>query len=258
MFATNPFEPIKKQFYSLAVTAIAIILLLVLLPTIFSSLSVKQSKQIEEPAHVLTVSSEGKVKMVPDLAIIQAGVETIKPTAVESQKENTKKMNQVIEAVKNKRVDKKDIQTINYNLQALYDWTEKGRIFKGYQTSQNVLVKIRAIDKIGEILEAANTAGANQIGGIQFTFDDSENFKQQAAGKAIVKAKEKAKILAKIAGIKLGKIISLTEYYSETPFRSNYALEEKFGIGGGGAEAPAIEPGQEEVTAQVTLTFEIK
>jgi len=257
MFPLDPIGSIKKRIYAIISLVIGVIVIVALLWPFLNSFVVKQTKQIQEPAHILTVSAEGKVRMVPDLAVIQAGVETIKPTAIESQKENTKKMNAVIEAIKNKGVDKEDIQTTNYNLQALYDYTQSGRVFKGYQTSQNVTVRIKDLDKIGEILEVVNTAGANQIGGINFTFDDPENFKEQAGQKAIAKAKEKAKILAESAGIKLGKIISLSEASSNVSPQPYYALE-KLGVGGGSAEAPAIESGQEEVTVQVTLTFEIK
>ncbi len=256
MFPLNPIESIKKQIYSLIFAAAVILVCIILLPMVFSSFSIKQTKQIQEPAHILTVSAEGKVRLTPDLAVIQAGVETIQQTAVESQKENSKKMNKVIEAIKNKGVEKKDIQTTNYNLEALYDWTEKGRIFKGYQTNQSVTARIKDLNKIGEILEAANLAGANQIGGIQFTFNDLESLKKQAAQEAIIKAKEKAKALARSANIRLGKLISLSESSSDI-YPQPYYASEKGGMGGGGA-APDIEAGEEEITSQATLTFEIK
>ncbi|TSC95446.1 MAG: hypothetical protein Athens101410_505 [Parcubacteria group bacterium Athens1014_10] len=257
MFPLNPFESMKKKFYLSILLIASAFLLISLLPAIFDLSGIKQTKQIQEPAHILTVSAEGKVRMVPDLAIIQAGVETIKPTASESQKENAQKMNAVINVIKNKGVEKEDIQTTNYNLQALYDWTEKGRVFKGYQTTQNVTVRIKELDKIGEILEAVNTAGANQIGGIQFTFDDPENFKKQASQQAITRAKERADVLAQSAGIKLGKLISLSEYSYEAIPSAYYALD-KEGMGGGAETTPNIEAGESEITAQVTLIFEIK
>ena len=258
MFPLDSIGSIKKRIYTIISLIVGLIIILALLWPFLNSFIVKQTKQIQEPAHIITVSAEGKVKMVPDLAIIQIGVETIKSTAADSQKENTIKMNAVIDAIKNKGVDKKDIQTTNYNLQALYDYTNSGRVFKGYQTNQNVTVKIRNLDKVGEILEAVNTAGANQIGGIQFTFDDPENFKVQADQQAITKAKEKAKILAASANIKLGKIISLSEYSSSNSIQPYYALD-KAGMGGAeSAPTATIEAGQSEITAQITLTFEIK
>lgn len=257
MFPLNPFESMKKQFY-FAILIIAIILILIiLLPTVFGSLNIKQTKQIQEPAHILTVSAQGKASLTPDLAVIQAGVKTIESTAIKSQQENSKKMNKVIEAIKGEGVEKKDIQTTNYNLRAVYDWTEKGKIFKGYETSQNVTVKIRDLDAIGKILEQINLAGANQIGGINFTFDDPENLKIQTSQKAIAKAKEKAKLLAQSAGIKLGNIISLSESSAGISPRLDYSLAK--GLGGGEEEiAPEIEPGESEITSQVTLVFEIK
>lgn len=256
MFPLSPFESLKKKFYLIITLVVLAFLIITLLPLIFNYSKIKQTKQIQEPAHILTVSAEGKVKLTPDLAIIQAGVETIKPTSMEAQNENDKKMNAVIEAIKNEGVKKEDIQTTNYSLQDLYDYTDKGRVFKGYQANQNVSVKIRDINKIGKILGAVSAAGANQIGGVQFTIDNPEISKNQALKEAIAKAKEKAKELAANADVKLGKIISLSESSTSYVPQPYYALEK--GMGGGSAVTPNIEAGETEVTAQVTLIFEIK
>jgi len=172
----------------------------------------------------------------------------------------TEKMNATIKAVKDMGVEDKDVQTTTYSLSPLYNYTEAaGRIFQGYILEQDVQVKIRDFEKVGEILQKATSAGANLTGNLQFTIDDPEQFKQEARAKAIEQAKSNAENLAQTSGIKLGKIINVYENYSYPVAYDSYS---KLGMGGGISEtavpSPIIQPGQQEIEITINLTYQVK
>jgi len=219
----------------------------------------KQHRYIGVPIerNTITVSGEGKVVGIPDVAHIDLGTTVDRPTVAAAQKENTRIMNELISRLKTSGVDAKDIQTTSYNVYPAYDWNNGKQTLRGYTVSQNVHVKIRDLEKVGDIIGTAGELGANQIGGITFSVDDPEELRSQARLKALENAKEKAKTLADAAGVKLRRVVSFDE-----AFRSPGPIPyyEKLGMGGdaaGNAAPPTVEAGSNEIVANVTLTYEI-
>jgi hypothetical protein len=207
----------------------------------------------------ISVSGEAKVYAKPDIALVNLGVKTTALTTEETISKNTEKINAVIKAVKDLGIEEKDIQTTRYNLYPLYNFTEdKGRVFEGYTLEQNISIKVRDFSKAGEVIQKTTSAGANLVGNLSFTIDDTETYRAQARLEAIKKAKEKAEKLAEEAGIKLGKIINVYEnnYYPK------YVSDQAVGLGGAGeiemTIAPSIQPGEEEITVNVNLVYRIK
>ena len=158
--------------------------------------------------------------------------------------------------MKESLVEDKDIKTTNYNIYPRYDWIEKiGRVFRGYAVTQTLEIKIRKIDKAGEILAGITKAGANQVGGVSFVIDDEEAAKRDARQKAIADAKTKAEQLAKDLGVKIVRLMSFSENGGNYP----YPVYKSEAMGIGGAEpAPAVPAGENTVTVNVSLTYEIK
>lgn len=207
----------------------------------------------------ITINAQGKAYAKPDVAVTQFGVTTEGKKTQTVVKENTEKMNAVIKAIKDLGVDEKDIQTTAYNLSPQYDWKESGRIFLGYKLNQQVTVKIRNFEKIGDILDSATEKGVNEIGNLQFTIDDIEKFRAEARVKAIESAKEKAKNMVETAGLKLGKITNIYEDYYSYPQPYPYDLEKSMGTGAVTTNfAPEIQSGELEITATINLTYRIK
>lgn len=209
-----------------------------------------------------SVTGSGVVYAKADVANLTIGLKTeAKKTAAEATSENTQTMNEIVKELKGLDVAEKDIKTTNYRLNPVYNWTQaRGQELKGYEVSQNVTIKIRDLDSIGDIIAATTEKGANQIGNVSFTIDDEYELKSQARELAITKAKEKAKEIAKQSGMKLGDVKSFYENQNYQP-RYDYANAkmEAIGMGGGGGiEAPSIEAGQNEVRVEVTLTYEVK
>lgn len=212
--------------------------------------------RVEGATRAVSISGEGKITALPDIAAFNIGVLTEKKTVVDAQKENTDKMNKITAGLKKIGVDEKDIKTTNYNIYPQYDWIDGRQILRGYQLDQSIQVKVRKLDKLGEIMTQAGELGANNVSGLNFTIDDPEVLRQQAREQAILQAKAKADTLAKMADIKLGKLISFTEFSPESPIYYDYAKSAAGGIGGGGP-APSIQSGSLEVIITVNISYEV-
>ena len=207
-----------------------------------------------------SVSATGRVFAKPDIANLIVGVKTeAKSTAALAVKENTAKMNEIVKALKDIGIEEKDIQTTNYNLNPVYDWTDKtGQRLKGYEVNQNINIKIRNLDKIGDAIAKTTEKGANQIGNISFTIDDEFALRNEARSEAIKKAKEKAAGIVAETGIELDDIINVYENQVYYPSAVNYSKEMSLGIGGGALPAPDIQAGENEVIVEATVVWEVK
>lgn len=235
---------------SISVAVIAIFLVGFLIYS-FQSLPQNASQDI-------VVSGTGKAYIKPDIAVVNFGVKTEAKRSQDAVDQNNTKMTAITKAVKDLGVEDKDIQTTLYNLSPVYNWTEMGgRIFVGYSLDQQITVKIRNFEKINEILDKATTAGANSVGDLQFTVDDMEKVRAEARTKAITDAKAKAQSLANEAGLRLGKLINVSEGYNNYP-------QPIYGMGGAdmakelSSVAPSIQTGQMEVNVSVNLTYKLK
>ena len=243
---------------------------------LFAVIGYQQRSLDQQNQNQITVSGEGKVFAKPDVALISLGVTTQATTVADVTKNNTDKMNAVIDAVKKLGVADKDIKTTNYDLEPVYDnysvpvpmmypsavgvsgsIIRSGTSLKGYKLEQDVQVKIRDFTKVGDILSAATTAGSNQIGDLQFTIDNPQQFNDQARAAAILQAKTNAQNLAKESGVDLGKIINVYENNYTVPMVYNSAMK----AGGAVAESaptPTVQPGQQEIDVTINLTYQVK
>jgi hypothetical protein len=206
----------------------------------------------------ITVAGEGKVTAAPDLALISLGVQTEGVTVKDTQTQNTRKMNAIIAALKELKIEAKDIQTSGYSIYPKIDWNSGKQNIVGYTVSQNVSVKVRNLDIVGDVLAKAGELGANQIGGIQFTIDDPTALQDEARGKAIADARKKAQQLADQLGIKILKVVTFSEGSSYSPPTPYPMLEKSVSAGSAQAVAPDIQSGSQDVTSNVNVTFEVR
>jgi len=206
--------------------------------------------------NTIAFSGEGKVFTKPDIAFVDFSVVTQGTRIKDVQDANTKKMNKVITFLKDSGIDEKDIKTTNYNLYPQYTY-ENYKIpqIMGYQISQTLNIKIRNLDKVGDILQGGVEVGINQVNSLYFGVENDEQLKEQARKMAIDDAKEKAKKLAKELGIKLGKLTNFYENVVGYPVPM-YSYKES-GMGGGGATLD-IQAGENEIIVSITLTYEVK
>ncbi len=219
-----------------------------------------------------SVSAEGKVVAVPDIATFSFSVITEGGNDLATlQKTNTDKINKAIEYVKKEgAVDAKDIKTSSYDVQPRYQNYNciNGAVcppaqIVGYTISQTVSVKVRDFTKVGGLLAGVVKSGANTVSQLQFTLDDPMKARAEAKGEAIKRAREQAEVIADNGGFRLGKLLSVEDGGVGVPMPYN-------AFGKGGPEmmandavmvrqsAPAIEPGSSDVVVQVVLRYEIK
>lgn len=253
------FENLKEKERCLCATILVI--LGIFLVTLIISKAIDIKDKIQITGNTITVSDTGEIYAKPDLALTTFSVITEAKTVGEAMSENTKKMNAVIDFVKGQGVEEKDLKTTSFNIYPRYEWYEKSEIYPqgkrvlvGYEVQQSLQVKIRDMTKIGDIIEGATEAGANQVGDLQFTIDKEDELKAQARAQAIEKAKTKAKELANQLGVKLVRITNFSES-SVIPYY--YGLE-RAAVPIGGGEAPQIETGENKIEVTVTITYEIK
>jgi len=232
------------------------ILLAVLLLTLSVSQIASWRNKFASP-NVISVTGEGKSVGIPDVGLISLSVLSEKSTAKEVMQDNSAKMNDIIKFIKSNGVDAKDVQTSGYYLNPRYDFQDGNRIFRGYDLTSTLSVKIRNLDTISAIIDGAVSRGANQIGNIQFIIDDEAGLKDQARTIAITQAKEKALQIAKDAGLTLGKIVSFSENDGTSTYPQPLYMDKGIAMGQGGA-APAVEQGSQEISVTVSLGFELK
>ncbi|MDD3896355.1 MAG: SIMPL domain-containing protein [Candidatus Peribacteraceae bacterium] len=207
----------------------------------------------------ISVQGRGEVTAVPDIAELTFGADTLRQaTAEQAMSVLSTKMNAVMDAVKQQGIEEKDITTQNLSLQPSYDWADGKRIDRGFEANQSLRVKIRDLTKIGQVLTAATSAGANQAGGVSFTIDDPENLQVGAREKAIANAEEKARALALQLGKQLGKLKGFSEGGSGVPVpMPSYAMDQAL-MRGGAVESIAVPSGEQEVVVTVMMTYELR
>lgn len=204
----------------------------------------------------ITISGEGKVTAIPDIATLSLGMENTSLDIQDAQKKNSGAMNSLINQLTALGISQDDIQTTNYSIYPQYDWTSGKQILRGYTISQNVSVKIRKTNLIDQVLKIVGDLKLNQVGGLTFDIDQPEIYRQQAREKALQNAKDKADVLAKIMGVKLGKVISFNESGTAPTYYPIYTKSEALGLGGGGT-APTVSAGSQDIIIDASVVYEI-
>lgn len=205
----------------------------------------------------LDVVAEGEVRRKPDIAEISAGVTTQSATAGEAMRENSQRMAAVVAAIKKAGVADRDIKTASINLSPQYRYADnQPPQLVGYRASNQVQVRFRDIARAGGILDALVAQGANQINGPNFTLDDPEAALDEARTAAIAKARQRANLYASAAGLKVKRILAISEgnQGAQPPYPMpvmRMAAAEK-------AADTAIEPGENRVAVSVNVIFELE
>ncbi len=210
----------------------------------------------------ITVAGQAEKFVKPDLAVINLGVTTEEETVSEVMQENTRIMNDIIEALKEDALSDENIKTKQFNLSPRYEWRTKSdyiegeRILVGYQITQTLEARISDFDKIGAIIQKAADLGANQIGALTFIIEDEDIIKNELREEAIAQAKGKAKELASQLGVSLKRIIYFREEVPTTLWArgaGDMAYKESIES----PMTPSIQSGESKVEVNVSITYEI-
>ncbi len=203
------------------------------------------------------VTGQGSVSGAPDVCILQLGVQAQASKVSDAQAQATQAMNGVMSALTSNGVAQKDIQTTQFNIIRLtrYDDKTQQQVTLGYQVTNIVRAKIRSLDKVGTIIDAAATAGgdATQINSISFTIEDPTALMAQARDKAMADAKARAEQLARDGGVTLGRPTYISES-SYMPVPTPIAGRDM----AAGAAVTPISPGETNVTVTVSVAYAIQ
>jgi uncharacterized protein len=259
---------------------IGAVVVIALLAISYAALSYANTySKVIEPSSFrsFSVSGEGKVVAVPDIAQFTFSVVTEGGSDLNTlQAKNTNNINRGIDFIKSKGVEEKDIKTQNYSVEPRYQYFNcSSRILPlgvdgtptpcpppeivGYTIRQTVAVKVRDFSIIGKIIAGVVENGANSVSQLSFTIDDPAKIESEARAKAIEQAREKAEEIARAGKFQVGKLLSIDE--SGYPGPIYYARGGDFAVAESvkmSAPAPAIEPGSEDVTINVILRYEIR
>ena len=210
------------------------------------------------------VSGQGKVSVTPNIVMVNMGVQSQASAVGDAQAQASTAMDKVMAALTGNGVDKKDIQTQNYNIQQLlkYDNYNQTNTISGYQVSNMVNVKIRNIDKAGSIIDAAVNAGGDnvRINGVSFTVDQPEQYYAQARQLAIKDALAKAQDLAKLSGVTLGKATYVTENINSAyqPYYNGPISMSGNSLSAAPMPAASINPGQSDIVLLEQISYAIQ
>lgn len=197
----------------------------------------------------ITVTGTGTVKAAPDLAEFSFGVETQGDTGNAALEKNSEAVQKVIAALKGAGVAAADIQTQQVSVYPRY--AQDGQDIVGYTATNSVSAKVRDLSKAGAVVDAAVSAGANQVYGPTLSISEQSDLYNEALTKAFADAKDKAGTVAAAAGVTLGRVVNIVEGGGIAP-PVPYAAADS-----AGGESVPIEPGLQDIPANLTVTFSI-
>lgn len=216
------------------------------------------------PGHtLLTVSADGRSLRSPDLAVFSAGVTSQARTAAAALAANAADMNRVVAALKRAGIADRDIQTSNLSLNPVYappiqrpdgQYEQPEQRIVGYQANNTVTVRQRKLDEFGRVIDTLVEAGANQVNGPSFQMDEPDAASDEARLAAMKKARARAELYARAAGLRVVRILSISESggYSPGPPVIYARMAED------SARAPSpVAPGEIQLNANVTVMFEL-
>lgn len=267
-----------KNLYKMSLVFLIVLSLffVVKLLTEFKSYGMMGSSE----ANTITLSGHGEVNAAPDIANVYFTIRKEAKTVKEAQAGVALVEKKALDFLKEKKVDEKDIKTSNASFYPKYEYrrtlcpqvevssglsgssyisdcSNSKQVIVGYTANESITVKIRNTDDVGIIMQGLGATGVSDLNGPNFAIDNEDNLKMQARKEAIDDAREKAKVLAKDLGVRLGRIANFSESGGGYPimYAESVMMKDSAGV----APAPAeIPKGENTISSDVTITYEIR
>lgn len=209
------------------------------------------SQQPGKDSRQVTVVGAGQVQGTPDTLTANVSIEFTAPDATTAMNQTSERQQAVINALANAGVDRKDISTTQVSLQPQFAGQDTTSPV-GYRASNSIDVKIRRLDSASNALAllVSNGGDATRINSVNYAIDDNSQLVKDARARAFQDAKDRAQQYAQLSGLKLGKIISISESAGPrppTPVQAPQAM----------AAPVPLEPGQQTVSFSVTAVWEL-
>jgi uncharacterized protein YggE len=203
---------------------------------------------------IITVSGEGVVAAVPDMASVSVGVTTQARDAAEAMTANNRAMASLFGELDKFGIAETDRQSSGFSVYPRYDQQRDGRSAReitSYVVSNQLTIRVRDIDRLGELLSAVVKSGSNQLGSLSFGNTDAADLRDEARTLAVANARHKASLYAEAAGGELGRVVSISEAGAGQPspmMRAGMAMQ---------MEAVPVAAGENEYRAVVNVVFEL-
>lgn len=261
----------KKSLYR------AVLILLIILSVYFAiKVMLEWRSYSSMSTSTISLSGYGEVSAVPDIANIYFSINKEAKTVKEAQDMVAEVEKSAIDMLKENGVAEKDFKATNASFYPKYEYqSEAGvrlscnqwgcppssgkQVIVGYVASESITVKVRNTESVGAIMQGLGTIGVTDLSGPNFSIDDEEGLKMEARREAIKDAREKAKVLAKDLGVRLGKIANFEDGggYYPTMYKSAVGNMELDSMEQ--ASAPAVLPtGENTISSTVNIMYEIK
>lgn len=237
-------------------------------------LSVKEWKSIkyvggQNNLNYITVTGEGEEVAIPDLATFTFGVTEVAKTVNVARDAATLSINKAVDVVKKAGIIETDIKTVGYSINPKYEYSGGDcnvyrcatgkQTFVGYEVVQTIEVKVRDLTKVGQLITDVTASGVENVGNITFTVESQEMLKNKAREEAITAAKQKAEDLADSLGVRLVRISSFSENGNYFPYYAKGGdMMMEASISARPVAAPVIPTGDQKITSNVSITYEIR
>lgn len=237
----------------------------ILLPTTLAALTLSVVPALAQDARpapmlidgtILDVSATGVTTRTPDIASIEAGVITTAPTAAAAMSQNAERMKTVLAALRKAGVAERDIQTSAISLSPQYRYVQnEAPVVTGYQASNQVSIRFRDIARSGPVLDLLVAQGANNISGPTLSIDKPDAATDEARRDAVAKARARATLYAEAAGLRVDRILSISE--GSAPMPPMPVMMRAQGMVADKAQSE-VAPGEQQVSATITVRFLLK
>jgi len=214
----------------------------------------------DSPIPALTVRGTSEVAAAPDQALVQLGAAVRSERAADAQQQVNHIVVAILKAVKAAGIPAENISTAELTLAPVYEQTNRSSAGQanlprivGYSATNVVRVEINELNKIGNVIDSGINAGANRLEGLSFTLRDDALFRQKALQQAALNARQKAGAIASALNLGLVRILEITE-------EGVHTVQPQFRIQrmAAAAESTPIAPGQIQVSASVTISYQIE
>lgn len=264
MFTTDE----GKRFIKFAGFAVILLTVFLALQSLYTMKSFSYLGHDAMNQNVISVTGEGEVFSVPDIAMFTFGSTADAKTVKDAQDQVTKKLNAAFDILKKAGIAEKDIKTVDYSVYPKYEYSQAScsqgycppgkQNLVGYTVTQSASVKVREVAKAGDILGSLGGLNLTNVSGLQFTVDDETALQAQARAKAIADAKAKAKVLASQLGVRLGKVMNFSESGNYPVPYYKAALDSRGGVMANEVATPTLPAGENKILSNVIITYEIR
>ena len=204
----------------------------------------------------LTVTGEGRVEAPPDMATLSMGVQTEARTAARALSDNSEAMAQVLAQLRAADIAERDLQTSGLSLSPRWERVQStsGQTQRvvGYVASNQLTVRVRALETLGGLIDTVVGDGANRLNGLQFATQEPGPLRDEARRRAVADARAKAELYAAAAGVALGDVLAISEPGFSAAPQQMLRMDAEMAT----ASVP-VAAGEVSLRAQITIVYEI-